>query len=97
MRCIECGGTYIEKYDDYTTVYTPDIKIKVNGYKYLKCNQCDNVLLSIDICKAIESEYKKFDRNCIYWRKKLCSNSVAPEPNKSKCLGIKNCDVHKLK
>jgi hypothetical protein len=38
------------------------------------------------------------NNKCIFYIKgKKCSNLSAPIPNKSNCLGIKNCDVYRLK
>lgn len=60
MRCRECGSKYKEKNDTFTMNYARGIgDITVTGYQYFKCPKCGDVLLSLEICKAMDEEIEK--------------------------------------
>lgn len=56
MNCLECGGTYTEKFGNYVLLdpYVGNITIK--GVPYYQCDNCEDILYTEAIAQAIESE-----------------------------------------
>lgn len=59
MNCLECGGTYTEKFGYYSLhdEYVGNIIIK--GIPYYQCDKCEDILYSKAMAQAIESERNK--------------------------------------
>lgn len=54
MRCYQCGGAYNETSDRYEFVDPYVGPIAVQGIPYFKCNQCDDVLFTVEMSQALE-------------------------------------------
>lgn len=59
MRCYKCGGDYSETSDRYELVDPYVGPIAVQGVSYFKCNQCDDVLFSVEMSQALEAARNK--------------------------------------
>jgi hypothetical protein len=57
MRCIKCGGQFIERHDEFKTVVGRGIGgIKVVGQLWYSCDTCDEALLSPGLCYNIDEQ-----------------------------------------
>ncbi len=54
MRCYECGGTYSEKSDLFEFVDPYVGPISVQGIPYFQCDQCNDVLFTVEMSQALE-------------------------------------------
>jgi hypothetical protein len=54
MRCYKCGGAYIETTDRYEFIDPYVGPVSVRGVPYFKCNQCDDVLFTVEMSQALE-------------------------------------------
>jgi hypothetical protein len=59
MDCLECGGTYTEKSGTYSLVDPYVGEIIVEGVSYYRCDKCGDILFSVEMAQAIESERNK--------------------------------------
>ena len=56
MNCYECGGAYQEK-TDLLEILDPDVgKISIQGIPYYQCENCDDVLYTEEMFRAIETK-----------------------------------------
>jgi hypothetical protein len=59
MRCYNCGGAYSEESGLYEFVDPYVGPIYVQGVPYFKCNQCDDVLFTVEMTQALEEARNK--------------------------------------
>ena len=59
MDCLECGATYTEKSGIYSLVDPYVGNIVVQGVSYYQCDNCEDILYSVEMAQAIESERNK--------------------------------------
>ena len=58
MQCHECGGAYEER-SDRLSINDPVVgKLSIRGKKYFKCNNCGNLLFSIELATEIDRTIK---------------------------------------
>jgi hypothetical protein len=92
MQCEKCGGSYVESFAPFTIDDSIVGKVSVHRMKYFRCDQCDNILLSIEMSKAIG--------NAINERKQELINSMPirnfiTAKETSELLGITRQALHK--
>ncbi len=59
MDCLECGGSFILKHDQYLYKDPYVGNIVINGIPYYKCNNCEDVLLTENMALAIDDKRKE--------------------------------------
>ena len=59
MECSECNGTYRLRTDQYKYVDPYIGSFSIEGKPYYKCDNCDEVLLTLETTEAIEEEKNK--------------------------------------
>lgn len=58
LRCIECGNWHTLKKDEYKFLNRFEI-IKITGVPYYRCDICGDILLTLEMCEAIDKEINK--------------------------------------
>jgi len=59
MRCLECGGSYVESSERY--IYQDPVvgNISVQGVKFYRCDKCGDVLFTPEMLDVIETIIKE--------------------------------------
>lgn len=58
LRCIECGGYHILRTDEYKH-YDGKKEYIVNGIPWYKCENCGDILLTLEMCNELDNKRKE--------------------------------------